>query len=186
MNTIEVWKNVLGYEGLYQVSNLGRIKSLCRKTKRGNISYKVRILKPGLTDGYERVVLTKYGLRNTKKVHRLVAQAFIPNLKNKPQVNHIDFNRSNNIVANLEWSTQLENNRHSRKNDRYPKIIHSKEYLKRLETMHSKKVIDKSTGIIYRSASQAAEILNIKKSTLIHYLRGSRTNKTNLEYLKKT
>lgn len=186
MNTIEIWKNVLGYEGLYQVSNLGRVKSLCRKTRSGNISYKVRILKAGLTDGYERVVLTKYGLRNTKKVHRLVAQAFIPNPENKPQVNHIDFNRSNNIVTNLEWSTQLENNRHSRNAGRFPAMIQSKAHKEILRIANSKKVINTGTGEIYNSATEASKIFNIKRSTLIHYLIGTRTNKTNLEYLSKT
>ena len=92
----EIWKDIEGYEGLYQVSNFGRVRSL----KNG----KVRILKP-LTNknGYLRVQLYKNNSLKTIFIHRLVAMAFIPNPNNLPMVNHKDEDKTNNIVSNLEW-----------------------------------------------------------------------------------
>lgn len=95
----EIWKDIEGYEGLYQVSNMGRVKSLRR-----NI-----ILREGISRGYSVLNLSKNGNPLTKKVHRLVATAFIPNPNNYPIVNHKDENRTNNCVDNLEWCTQEYN-----------------------------------------------------------------------------
>ena len=104
----EVWKSIEGYEGYYEVSNLGRVRSLKRK------GYKNGTLKQGSSHTqYWVVVLCKDGKRITKLVHRLVAKAFIPNPDNKPQVNHIDSNRKNNRVDNLEWVTPKENSQHA-------------------------------------------------------------------------
>ena len=94
----EIWKDIMGYEGLYQVSNFGRIK-------RTN-DY---ILKPWITRGYCYVSLSNNGILKKYRVHKLVAQTFIPNPNNLPIVNHIDENKSNNRVDNLEWCTQYEN-----------------------------------------------------------------------------
>lgn len=97
---IEIWKDIKDYEGIYQVSNLGRVKSLPRKH---NLNYKIRKLVPD-KDGYSTVVLYNNGSKcKNMKVHRLVAQAFIPNPNDYPQVNHIDEVKSNNHVDNLEW-----------------------------------------------------------------------------------
>nr|DAM22720.1 MAG TPA: homing endonuclease [Caudoviricetes sp.] len=97
----EYWKWIEGYEGLYQVSNLGRIKSYYRST---------RILKKLLsTDGYEVVGLWKNKKPKRCSVHRLVAQAFIANSENLPEVNHIDEDKTNNFVENLEWCTHEYN-----------------------------------------------------------------------------
>lgn len=103
----EVWKDIEGFEGHYQVSNLGRVKS----DKYGYW----RELKQTINNrgkGYLRVGLFD-GKMKTYSVHRLVAQAFIPNPENKPQVNHIDGNTRNNNVNNLEWCTAMENVSHS-------------------------------------------------------------------------
>ena len=112
----EEWRDVSGYEGLYQVSNLGRVRSLDRWRKNGSGEYKQkgRILNQGdTTTGYKQIVLNKDKKRKTLKVHRLVAIAFIPNPENKPNVNHIDGNPHNNNVENLEWCTQAENVQHA-------------------------------------------------------------------------
>ena len=99
----EYWKPVIGYEGLYEVSNWGRVKSLERYNL-SNCLRKGRILKQKqCKDGYKSVTLYKDGKRKIIFVHRLVAQAFIPNPNNYPYVNHKDENKQNNIVTNLEW-----------------------------------------------------------------------------------
>lgn len=115
----EEWRDVVDYEGHYQVSNFGRVKSLARivKTPRfyNGIIVKEKILHPKtVADGYAGVSLYKPGCKmKTGRIHRLLVQVFIPNPENKPQVNHIDFNRKNNHISNLEWCTNKENCDHS-------------------------------------------------------------------------
>lgn len=120
----EEWRDIEGYENLYQISNLGRVKSLNRKSKISSVNrdkcfevkIKEKILKQELTrvDAY-RVSLSKNGEVKRFLVHRLVALAFIPNPDKKPQVNHIDGNRKNNNSSNLEWVTRSENMIHAYK-----------------------------------------------------------------------
>ena len=105
---MEEWRDVMGYENLYKVSNYGKVISLARNRMNGK-PYKSKILKPIIRNGYEVVSLTKNRVVKGYKVHRLVAQAFIPNRENKPCVDHIDANRTNNKVENLRWVTYLEN-----------------------------------------------------------------------------
>ena len=103
----EYWKPVVGYEGLYMVSNWGRIKSM-----NYNHSGKERIMKQKIQGGYYSVNLSKNGIIKTYLVHRLVAEAFIPNLNNYKEVNHKDENKTNNVVSNLEWCDRLYNVRY--------------------------------------------------------------------------
>ena len=116
---IEEWRDIKGYEGYYQVSNYGRVKSL---PKLGN-GYQEIILKPGVDGcGYFKVCLSKNGVHKTTHIHRLVAEAFLPNPNNLPQVNHKNEDKTENFVwvnpdgsvdpskSNLEWCTQEYNN----------------------------------------------------------------------------
>ena len=108
---MEIWKDIEGYKGLYQVSNKGRVKRLLGTSE--------RILRPVIkSSGYLKVVLCKNGRVKQFQLHRLVANAFIPNLDNKPQVNHLDENKLNNCVYNLEWATAKENINHGTRNER--------------------------------------------------------------------
>jgi predicted XRE-type DNA-binding protein len=107
----EVWRWVRGYRGKYMVSTYGRIKSVGR--------WKSRIRKlVTLKNGYSTVILSKNGKVRCCYVHRLVAQAFIPNPLTLPEVNHKDFDRENNYVGNLEWMTELENHQHAKEHGR--------------------------------------------------------------------
>ena len=113
---MEIWKDVVGYEGYYQVSNLGRVKSLDRviTNKMGvvrNLNGFVKKLTPG-DNGYMGVTLSRNGKYTRRYVHRLVAEAFIPNKEKLPFINHKDENKDNNHVDNLEWCTCEYNNRY--------------------------------------------------------------------------
>lgn len=110
---MEEWRDVVGYEGLYMVSNTGRIKACEKVDQLGHIR-KEKYLKPGKSgdkNSYQalKVRLTKDGVGNFCMVHRLVAEAFIPNPDNLPEVNHKDENPFNNNVENLEWCTHAYN-----------------------------------------------------------------------------
>lgn len=113
---MEEWKDIKGYEGIYQVSNLGRVKSLERIVLRNNkydIHLKEKILYQGIRSGYKVVFFKKDGIRKSYQVHRLVAEAFIPNTDNKKQVNHINGIKIDNNCFNLEWTTPKENIKHA-------------------------------------------------------------------------
>lgn len=118
-NIQEIWKDVIGYDGLYQVSNLGRIKTVYQghalKNKEGILKPLFSFNKKRNRIGYASVFLYKNCVPKQSDVHRLVAKAFIPNPDNKPQVNHIDGNKLNNALDNLEWVTASENQKHSAK-----------------------------------------------------------------------
>lgn len=112
----EIWKAVFGYEGLYEVSNYGRVRSLDRIVEQINNGtackrlYKGKILKlKKENNGYLRAHLSKDGVAKSVAVHRIVAMAFCPNPDNKPAVNHLDCNPVNNSATNLEWVTYKEN-----------------------------------------------------------------------------
>lgn len=112
MNRLEEWRDVRGYEGFYQVSNLGRVKSIGRYVGcKGYVTrfYPGRIMKQDTTRGYKRCTLSKNNITKRYQVHRLVAVAFIENPKGLPFVNHKDENPSNNNVDNLEWCTPKYN-----------------------------------------------------------------------------
>jgi hypothetical protein len=100
-------KDIVGYEGLYAVTQDGQIWAYPNRIHKG------KFLKPSLKKGYYFVCLCKGSSIVQKNVHRLVAEAYLPNLENKPQINHIDSNKLNNTLSNLEWCTASENKKHS-------------------------------------------------------------------------
>ena len=107
----EVWKEIKDYEELYEISNLGRVKSLITN----------KILKGNKNAEYHYVCLRKNGKQKVKKIHRLVAEAFIPNPNNYSCINHKDENKFNNKIDNLEWCTKIYNNNYGTRNERMSK-----------------------------------------------------------------
>jgi hypothetical protein len=109
----EIWKDIIGYENYYQISNYGNVKSLERSFHLGGIR-KEKILKFSInTSGYFQVTLQKNGEKKNYLVHKLVALHFIPNPDNKSEINHKDGNKLNNLINNLEWCTRSENALHA-------------------------------------------------------------------------
>ena len=148
----EIWKDIEGYKGLYQVSNKGRVKSLYKGSE--------RILKPKLnTNGYLRVRLYKNRDLQNRYIHRLVAEAFIPNSQNKPQVNHKDENKKNNCVENLEWITCIDNCNYGTRNERVSRKI--------LQYSKSGEFIREWTG-----AHEVERVLGINNSNIIACCKG--------------
>jgi hypothetical protein len=103
---MEMWKDITGYEGLYQVSSLGKIRS---------ISHDKELIPRKSKKGYLMARLSKSGIIKQYKIHRLVAIEFLPNPDNKTEVNHINYVKMDNRLSNLEWNTSLENNKHRSK-----------------------------------------------------------------------
>lgn len=106
----EIWRDVKGYEGLYLISNLGRIKSLPRN---GTIKKEKNLKTYYDKDNYEIVTLSKNGINKKRRVHRLVAEAFIENKCKLPVINHKNHNTKDNRVENLEWCTDIYNAQYS-------------------------------------------------------------------------
>ncbi len=111
---MEIWKDVIGYEGIYQVSNLGRMKRIA-KNHLCNLKYQGEYyLKPmDNGKGYLRMKLSNNGFSKRVMLHRIIAEAFIPNPLNKKVINHINNNKKDNRIENLEWCSQSENCLHS-------------------------------------------------------------------------
>lgn len=113
----EIWRSIPGFDGLYEISSFGRVKSLSHSivTNNGRVrTFSERIMKQGkMTSGYNFVVLTKNKKSKNYSVHRLVAKTFIENTNDYMDVNHKDGNKQNNCVENLEWCTRSENLKHA-------------------------------------------------------------------------
>lgn len=167
---VEKWLPVVGYEGLYEVSNFGRIKSLRRAYTNsiGRVHHtKNIILAQSISNQYRCVTLCNH-IKKNKRVNVLVAQAFVPNPINKPQVNHKDGDKMNNTVWNLEWATSKENIRHSIEAGLKPKPENTK-----MAKLNEFKV--KAIRRLFRvkpevSKKAVADKLNMNTSTIYYIL----------------
>ena len=161
----EEWRDVIGYEGLYQVSNLGRVKRIEKYDSIGR-KLKEKILKFSKDRfGYLRLILTKDGKESLGTVHRLVAQAFIPNQKNLPQVNHRNECPTDNSVWNLEWCDASYNINYGRRNKRAADAM-SMPILQ----------LDMNNNLIkeWESLSEASRKLNISLGNICNSCKGKR------------
>lgn len=169
---MEEWKDIEWYAGLYQISNFGRVKSF--RYGEG------KIIKPFINNGYYCVGLSRKDDYKKVRVHRLVAKHFIPNPDNKKEVNHIDGNKLNNNVSNLEWSTRSENIKHAFLNGL--KTISEKQIAqcRLLGQSLSKKVLqyDMQDNFIkeWDSTAEAGRQLKINQSNISACCRGKRNN----------
>ena len=163
----ERWLPVVGYEGLYEVSSLGRVKSLNyhRTGKEQLLKHK----KSG--SGYFQVQLWKNGKDKWMLVHRLVAEAFIPNPYNLQFVNHKDENKLNNCVENLEWCDAKYNNNYGNRNERISAKLTNHE-------KKSKPVLCVETGIVYPSAREAGRCTGANNSHIIECCKGKKYKTT--------
>jgi len=134
MSENEVWRDVAGYEGFYQVSNKGNVYSVERINSNGRKCGGI-ILKPIPTiTGYLQVNLCKNGERKNTYIHRLVAEAFILNQNNYLEINHKDENKANNYVKNLEWCTREHNVNHGKRNEKASQKLSKKVKAVNVET----------------------------------------------------
>lgn len=176
---MEIWKDIKGYEGLYQISNIGNVKSLPKKCdlQNGHIRFTIeKVMKFGINpNGYKYVNLRKNKTAKNTRIHRLVAEHFIHNSLNKKCVNHINGIKSDNRETNLEWVTFSENNIHARVMG-----------LNKTTDKHispAKKVIDSQTGQIYYSIYSLSKTISIKLPLLYKILNNKVYNFTSYRLL---
>lgn len=169
---IQEWRPIYGYEGYYEISNTGIIRSIPRKIKlkKGIRKVKACVIKPRINNcGYVEVRLSKYSIVLSTFIHVLLAETFIPNPDKKKEVNHKNGIKSDNNLSNLEWCSHAENMQHA----------YDTGLLKRM----TKPVFDKCTGQEFSSIREAALYFNINQHTLKGYLNGTiKQNPTCLQY----
>ena len=166
----EIWKDIKEYEGLYQVSNKGRVKSLNYGNKGEEIIMEASTDK----DGYKILGLRKEGKKKMKKVHRLVAEAFISNPNNLPQVNHMDEDKSNNKVDNLEWCDAEYNTNYGTHNERVSKTKTGKQIEKQRGKNNKRSKVIYYDGYIYYCARELSEHRGICRGNISCWLKGTK------------
>ena len=174
----QIWKSIKGYEDLYEISNCGAVRSLTRVVAGKNNSLRTlkgRILKPHEYRGYLTVELSKDGDSKKFKIHRLVAEAFVQNVNNLPQVNHKDENKLNNRADNLEWCTPAYNSGYGTRVERAN------------STKGCKPFICLENGKRYSNQTACAKDLSINLGNLNSVLYGNRksTNGYHFEFLEE-
>lgn len=183
-----MWKPIKGYEGYYEVSDYGQVRSLDRfdvRTDGNTYFHKGRTMKltiekgrgsEGKREGYAVVNLRTPGSSRTRQVHRLVAEAFIPNPSNLPTVNHKDGNKLNNVVSNLEWASYSDNN------------VHALTHRLRAPRGNAIQQIDGNGNVVaeYRSACEAARVTGMSRCCISHCLNGRMDSHGGYSWVKKS
>ncbi len=159
---MEIWKDIPGFENLYQASNKGNIRSLNYRN-----TGKVQVLKPIIRDnGYLQVALWKEKKVVYCRIHRLIALTFLENPNNLPEVNHIDENKSNNRVENLEWCTRKYNINYGTHNERVSKSNKGRKLSEESKKKISKPVICLELNRLFNSATEAADALGCTQANV--------------------
>lgn len=161
---MEEWRDIKGYEGLYQVSNLGRIKSLNYRSSNREEILKLHNNKKG----YKQIRLSKEKTRKSYLVHRLVAQEFIPNPYNLPEINHKDECKYNNVVENLEWCTSKYNANYG------TKIKRASNNNSGAKNYKSRKIKCVTTGEVFDTMTEASKKYNVQTAHLTDCCKGRR------------
>lgn len=173
MENIEIWKDIQGYEGFYQVSDCGKVKSLERDVyyQNGTVHHlKEKILAHFLDkDGYQIVNLCKNGEIKKMRVHRLVAMAFIPNPENKSQINHKNEVKTNNVVENLEWCEASYNINYGTRTER---SVQNRRSYKLGDNPRAKAVFCEELNKTFDCARRAEEELGIDASSISQMCKG--------------
>lgn len=180
MSSLEVWEAVIGWEGYYEVSDMGRVRSLLHKSN--NKTGQIHVFKPYITKyGYLRVSLSKDNKKVYRLVHRLVAEAFLPNPTNLPFVDHKDNNKANPVSSNLQWCTTAENNQFAFDRGRAP----VKSWLGKNGANHnkSKKVKCLTLDIVFGSAHEAARELGLGQGNISAVCRGEITHTLGFNFM---
>jgi len=181
----EIWKPIVGWEGLYEVSNLGNIRSLDKYVNSGiknntKVLRKGQLLKTRINQGYLEVTLTHNNKRKYCKVHRLVAQAFIPNPDNLPQINHKDENPLNNNAGNLEWCTAQYNCSYGNRNKNIYKNTRS------ISIAINQYDLNNNLIRTYKSIAEASKSVNKSTYSIRRYCDGITNDKNYIwKYAKK-
>ena len=170
---MEIWKDIEGYTD-YKISNLGNVKSYKFGKEKTMSRQKFR---------YEAVMLSVKGKSAPILIHRLIAIAFIPNPYNKPMVNHIDGNKLNNVIQNLEWCTNSENQKHAYKTGLQKHQKGSDSHRFGIISPRAKKIIHTQTGKIYDSIAIASKELGLSHNVIYRQVAGMRINKLGFTYL---
>lgn len=178
----EQWKDIVGYENLYKISNLGRVKSLekvvyvgLNNSKKQTRKEKIKKLNTN-KNGYLFTLLSKNGIKKYALIHKLVAQAFIPNPKNYNCINHKDENKQNNFFENLEWCSIRYNCNYGNRNKKISINMMGEKHKK------SKKVLCVETGIIYNSTGEVERKIGIKSDQVRKCACGNKKSAHNLHF----
>lgn len=174
----EVWKDVSGWEGKYRVSNLGRVMALNYRQVKGRteiMSYSVN------GHGYLSVIFTKNGAHKMYRVNRLVAEAFVPNPNNFPEVNHIDGDKKNNRADNLEWTDRKGNAKHASENGLYNSQVPKTGPTACVPVLATE--IKTGNEMRFASITEASKTLGVNYSSISKCIKGER-KKTNEYYFR--
>jgi len=173
MDDKEIWRDIKGFEGLYQISTIGRVRSLDRVDSRGNYR-KGKVLADVVSgNGYHQVNLWRDGKVEIKLTHRLMAKTFIPNPDNLPQVNHRDEDKGNNRVENLEWCTASYNTNYGTRNERAAKANEQAIYV----------ITDSGHRYYFDSVRKSAEILGLKLCSVSNCLHGRQKTHRSFKFM---
>jgi NUMOD4 motif/HNH endonuclease len=167
----EIWRPIPDYEGYYEISTTGKVRGLERTVihPKGKRKVKTKILVTKINNwGYEEVKLSRAGKTSTKHIHSLLAKTYIPNLFNKPEVNHINGNKADNRLQNIEWVTRGENMKHAYKTGLVKKTL----------------IKDLCSGTLFRTLDEAAKFYKISKRACKYRAKGKTKKFHCLRYVK--